>query len=139
MKVLYTAQVTTVGGRQGRATASDGHLDVRLSIPEEMGGAGGDGTNPEQLFAAGYGACFQSALAVVARRAKVDMPETTITTRVSIGPNDEGGFILALALEVAMPGVNRAGAEEMVAQAHRVCPYSNATRGNIEVTLSVVD
>ena len=135
-KVLYTAQATTTGGRDGHATSSDGVLDLDVRVPEEMGGQGG-GTNPEQLFAAGYAACFQSALGVVARRQKVDTSASTVTARVSIGTIDGGAFGLSVAIEVANPGVDAETAKELVEAAQQVCPYSNATRGNIEVALSV--
>ncbi len=136
-KVLYTAEASTVGGRDGHATSSDGVLDLDVRVPEEMGGHGG-GTNPEQLFAAGYAACFQSALGVVSRRQKVDTTESTVTARVSIGPIDGGAFGLSVAIAVAIPDVGAELAQQLVEAAHQVCPYSNATRGNIEVALSVV-
>lgn len=137
MKILYTAEATATGGRAGHARTTDGKLDVELEAPTEMGGSG-EGTNPEQLFAAGYGACFQSAMAVVGRRMDVDVSDSTVTTKVGIGPNENRGFSLEVVLEVAIPGVDRALAEELVAKAHEVCPYSNATRGNIPVELAVV-
>ncbi|MGI8920447.1 MAG: organic hydroperoxide resistance protein [Solirubrobacteraceae bacterium] len=137
MKILYTAEATATGGRAGHARTTDGKLDVELEAPTEMGGSG-EGTNPEQLFAAGYGACFQSAMAVIGRRMDVDVSDSTVTTKVGIGPNENRGFSLEVVLEVAIPGVDRALAEELVAKAHEVCPYSNATRGNIPVELAVV-
>jgi Ohr subfamily peroxiredoxin len=137
VKPLYTAEATAVGGRAGHARTSDGLLDVDLKPPVEMGGPGG-GTNPEQLFAAGYAACFQSALAVVARRQKVDTADSTVEGRVTIGTIEGGGFSLAVALDVHIPDVDEPTARRLVESAHQVCPYSNATRGNIEVTLSVV-
>jgi Ohr subfamily peroxiredoxin len=136
-KVLYTAQASTTGGRDGHATSSDGVLDVDVRVPKEMGGQGG-ATNPEQLFAAGFAACFQSALSVVSRRQKVDSSGSTVTARVSIGPVDGGAYGLSVAIEVAIPGVDADTAKQLVEAAHQVCPYSNATRGNIEVALSVV-
>lgn len=137
-KVLYTATATSTGGREGRATSSDSALDIQLSTPRELGGAGGPGTNPEQLFAAGYSACFIGALKVVAAREKVALPaDTSITGRVGIGPI-ANGFGIQAELQVSIPGMPRDSAEALVAQAHQVCPYSNATRGNIDVTLSVV-
>lgn len=139
MKTLYTAEATAWGGREGRAASSDGVVDVQLSIPKEMGGPGGAFTNPEQLFATGYAACFHSALKLIAGREKVDVTDSAITAAVSIGPNDAGGFGLAVSLQAELPGVERSVAEELVAKAHEVCPYSNATRGNIEVQLEVVD
>ncbi|HEY2562726.1 MAG TPA: organic hydroperoxide resistance protein [Acidimicrobiales bacterium] len=135
-KVLYTAEASTTGGRDGHARSSDGVLDLDVRVPESMGGKGG-GTNPEQLFAAGYAACFQSALGVVGRRQKVDTDDSTVTARVSIGTIDGGAFGLAVELEVAIPGVDAGTAQELAEAAHQVCPYSNATRGNIEVKLSV--
>jgi Ohr subfamily peroxiredoxin len=137
-KVLYTATATSTGGREGRATSSDSALDIQLSTPRELGGAGGPGTNPEQLFAAGYSACFIGALKVVAAREKVALPaDTSITGRVGIGPI-ANGFGIQAELQVSIPGMPRDSAEALVAQAHQVCPYSNATRGNIDVTLTVV-
>jgi osmotically inducible protein OsmC len=139
-KVLYTASATVTGGREGRATSSDNALDVKLATPREMGGAGGEGTNPEQLFAAGYGSCFLSALNLVAGRAKTPLPaETTLESRVGFGPAEGGaGYGLQVELRIDAPGMERAQVEELVHQAHAVCPYSNATRGNIDVTLTVV-
>ena len=135
---LYTAEATAWGGREGRAASSDGVVDVEMRIPKEMGGPGGPFTNPEQLFATGYAACFHSALKVVASRARIDVTESAVTARVGIGPNDSGGFELRVDLEAELPGVDRTVAEDLVAKAHQVCPYSNATRNNIEVTLTVV-
>lgn len=137
MQVLYTAEAIATGaGRAGEVRSSDGVIDEVLAIPKELGGPGGDATNPEQLFAAGYAACFNSALALVARQAKVDMPSSSVTARVGIGPQG-GGFGLTVTLIVTIPGVDNAVAEELAAKAHMVCPYSNATRGNIEVELKV--
>jgi lipoyl-dependent peroxiredoxin len=135
-KVLYTAEASTTGGRDGHARSSDGVLDVDVRVPEAMGGQGG-GTNPEQLFAAGYAACFQSALGVVSRRQKVDSSGSTVTAKVSIGAIEGGAFGLAVELDVAIPGVDADTAQELADAAHQVCPYSNATRGNIEVTVKV--
>jgi Ohr subfamily peroxiredoxin len=112
-------------------------LDVMLAVPKELGGPGG-ATNPEQLFAVGYASCFHSALKLIARQAKVDVSESAITARVGLGMNDEGGFNIAVELEAELPDVDRAVAEDLVARAHNVCPYSNATRGNVEVQLTVV-
>ena len=138
MQILYKAQATASGGRDGRATTSDEKLDVRLSTPKELGGAGGDGTNPEQLFAAGYSACFLSALKFIAAQAKTPLPaDTTVTAEVGIGPNTKGGFGLAVDLRVALPGLDKAAAQSLVNKAHEVCPYSNATRGNIEVNVAL--
>ncbi|CCH27596.1 OsmC family protein [Saccharothrix espanaensis DSM 44229] len=137
MQVLYTAEATAVGdGRDGEVRSSDGVLDEQLVTPTELGGPGGDKTNPEQLFAAGYAACFHSALQVVARRAKLALTSTEVTAKVGIGPNGEGGYQLTVALHAHLPGVEQAVADDLVAQAHQVCPYSNATRGNIEVALT---
>jgi osmotically inducible protein OsmC len=137
VKPLYTAEATAVGGRSGHVRSSDGPLDVDLEPPVEMGGPGG-GTNPEELFAAGYSACFQSALAVVARRRKVSVDDSTVTAKVSIGTIGGGGFGLAVTIDVHIPGVDGTTARSLIEGAHEVCPYSNATRGNIEVTLSAV-
>jgi osmotically inducible protein OsmC len=136
-KALYTARASVIGGRDGHVRSSDGLLELDLRVPEAMGGAGG-GTNPEELFAAGYAACFQSALGVVGRRQKVDTSGSTVTASVTIGTIDSGGYGLAVAIDVSLPGTEAAVASELVNAAHQVCPYSNATRGNIEVTLSVV-
>ena len=139
MQTLYTAVATATGdGRNGHATSEDGQLDLDLRIPKEMGGAGG-ATNPEQLFAVGYAACFHSALQMVAGQTKADVTDSEVVADVSIGSNGAGGFGLAVQLEVALPALDRAVAEDLVAKAHEVCPYSNATRGNIEVTLTVTD
>jgi Ohr subfamily peroxiredoxin len=136
-KVLYTAQATATGGREGRAVSSDSALDVQLSTPKELGGAGGAGTNPEQLFAAGYSACFLGALKFVAGQAKVALPaETTVTGRVGIGQIPTG-FGIEAELTISVPGLPREQVEELVQKAHIVCPYSNATRDNIDVTLIV--
>ncbi|MCI2416714.1 organic hydroperoxide resistance protein [Saccharopolyspora sp. K220] len=138
MAVLYTAEATATGaGRDGRTRSSDGVLDLDLAVPKEMGGPGGEATNPEQLFAAGYAACFHSALQLVARRAKVDIADSSVTTQVGIGRNDEGGFGLSVALVVDLPGVPREQAQELTAAADKVCPYSNAIRGNVEIELRV--
>jgi osmotically inducible protein OsmC len=136
-KPLYTAEASAVGGRDGHVTSSDGVLDVDVRPPEAMGGPGG-ATNPEQLFAAGYAACFQSALGVVARRQKVDTSGSTVTAKVTIGTVAGGAFSLAVELDVHIPDVDEATTAALIAAAHEVCPYSNATRGNIEVTLSSV-
>jgi Ohr subfamily peroxiredoxin len=138
MKVLYTAEATATGdGRNGKVRSSDGLIDTSLATPAEMGGAGG-ATNPEQLFAAGYAACFHSALRLVARRAHADVDGSEVIGRVGIGPNAAGGFQLTVALTVRLPGVDKELAQELTAKAHEVCPYSNATRGNIDVTLAVI-
>ncbi|MEO3769314.1 organic hydroperoxide resistance protein [Micromonospora sp. B9E7] len=137
MQVLYTASATASGdGRDGHVETSDGTLALDLAVPKEMGGAGG-AANPEQLFAAGYAACFHGALRVVARRAKADVTGSVVGAEVGIGPNGSGGFGLTVQLVVDLPAVPRDTAEQLVEQAHQVCPYSNATRGNIDVTLTV--
>ncbi|MCT2590275.1 organic hydroperoxide resistance protein [Streptomyces sp. N2-109] len=135
--VKYTAVATAEGGRDGRVSSDDNQLDVIVNPPKEMGGSGA-GTNPEQLFAAGYSACFQSALGVVARREKADITGSTVTAEVGIGSTPEGGFGLTVALSASIPNVDAATAQELLEKAHQVCPYSNATRGNIEVSLSIV-
>lgn len=137
VKPLYTAEASAVGGREGHVRSADGLLDVDLRPPEAMGGPGG-ATNPEELFAAGYAACFQSALGVVGRRQKVSVDGSTVTTKVTIGTTAGGGFGLAVALEVHVPDVDAATAQALIEGAHEVCPYSNATRGNIEVKLTTV-
>ncbi|SCF01069.1 organic hydroperoxide resistance protein [Micromonospora chokoriensis] len=137
MQVLYTASATASGdGRDGHVETSDGTLTLDLAVPKEMGGAGG-AANPEQLFAAGYAACFHSALRVVARRAKADVTGSVVAAEVGIGPSGSGGFGLTVQLVVDLPAVPREAAEQLVEQAHQVCPYSNATRGNIDVALTV--
>ncbi|EST22512.1 organic hydroperoxide resistance protein [Streptomyces niveus] len=134
---LYTAVATAENGRDGRVSSDDGQLDVTVNPPKSMGGSGA-GTNPEQLFAAGYSACFQGALGVVARREKADISGSTVTARVSIGKTEAGGFGLEVELEASIPNVDAATAKDLLEKAHQVCPYSNATRGNIKVELSVV-
>lgn len=137
-KVLYQTQVTTTGGREGHAVSKDGVLDLNLSTPKELGGKGGNGTNPEQLFAAGYSACFLSAMQLIASRQKVALPaETKVTGQVGIGPMGEG-FGIQVELIIDIPDTERSVAENIVEKAHEVCPYSNATRGNVDVTLTVV-
>lgn len=137
-KVVYVAKATATGGRDGRATSSDGVLDVKLGVPKEMGGAGGAVTNPEQLFAAGYSACFIGAIKFVAGRDKVSIPnDISIDGEVGIGPIPTG-FSIEATLNIHLEGMDRAEAEKLVQAAHIVCPYSNATRGNIDVTLNVI-
>jgi osmotically inducible protein OsmC len=139
MKTLYTAEALTTGdGRNGHARSSDGRLDLALAIPKEMGGSG-DGTNPEQLFAIGYAACFHSALRLVGGQEKADVSDSAVGARVSIGQIDGGGFGLAVELEVTLPNVDHETAVALTEKAHQVCPYSNATRGNIDVKLVVTD
>lgn len=138
MKTIYTAEaLATGGGRDGRTQTSDGTIALDLAVPQEMGGTG-NGTNPEQLFAAGYAACFHSALQAVARQAKKDLGESSVGARVGIGPNDDGGFGLEVTLEVVVPDLPQDEAQELADRAHQVCPYSNATRGNIDVHVTVV-
>jgi osmotically inducible protein OsmC len=136
-KVLYTAQATATGGRDGKSESSDGRLAVKLSVPKGLGGDDGAGTNPEQLFAAGYSACFLGALKYVAGQQKVSLPsDVKVTAEVGIGPLPTG-FGIQVALTIAVPGMEPAAAKKLVDAAHIVCPYSNATRGNIDVKLSV--
>lgn len=137
MQALYTAEATATGGRQGHVRSSDGVIDLDLALPKEMGGAGGARSNPEQLFAAGYAACFQSALGAVARGEGTSVDDSTVTGRVGIG-RDDTGFGIQVELVVSIPGVERSHAEALVTKAHELCPYSKATRGNVEVTLTVV-
>jgi Ohr subfamily peroxiredoxin len=140
MKVLYTTKATATGGRDGKASSEDGKVQVKLSTPKELGGGGGDGTNPEQLFASGYSACFLGALKFVAGKEKVKVADdSTVTATVGIGPRDDGkGFGLDVALAIHLPGIDKAQAESLVEKAHVVCPYSEATRNNLKVRLSVV-
>ena len=138
-KVLYRTQARATGGRDGEAATTDGAFSVKLSTPKELGGAGGTGNNPEQLFAAGYAACFIGALKFVAAQNKQKVPDaTSVTSTVGIGPRDEGGFGLDVALAVSLPGMPREEAQALVDKAHQVCPYSNATRNNLDVKLTVV-
>ena len=139
MQIIYTAEAVSTGGRDGRSVSSDKHLDVKLTTPKEMGGAGGEGTNPEQMFAAGYSACFIGAMKFVAGATKVAVPgDTSVKAEVGIGPNDKGGFGIAVTLNIALPGMDKAAAQALVDKAHEVCPYSNATRGNVDVKLVLV-
>ncbi|MEA2755920.1 MAG: lipoyl-dependent peroxiredoxin [Aliidongia sp.] len=139
VKVLYHTSATAIGGRDGSAATKDGSFEVRLSTPKELGGGGGPGNNPEQLFAAGYAACFIGAMKFVASQGGPKVPaDATVTATVGIGPRSEGGFGLEVALEVALPGIDRDAAKTLVDKAHEVCPYSNATRNNIAVKLTVV-
>ncbi len=137
-KVLYTAHGKATGGREGVGSSSDGALSVKLSTPKELGGGGGDGTNPEQLFAVGYAACFIGAMKAVGGKMKLAVPaDASIESEVGIGPIP-AGFGIQVKLSIHLPGMDRAMAEQLVAAAHQVCPYSNATRGNIDVTLTIV-
>jgi len=140
-KALYTATATATGGRAGTAKSSDGVLDLALTTPKELGGNGAVGTNPEQLFAAGYSACFIGAMKAVAGKQKIALPaEVSITSDVAIGPhaNKPGAFGIQVDMKISVPGMERAQLEELVKTAHEVCPYSNATRGNVDVTLTIV-
>ncbi|WP_447037209.1 organic hydroperoxide resistance protein [Streptomyces sp. DSM 118878] len=134
--VKYTAVATAENGRDGRVASDDGKLDVVVNPPKEMGGSGA-GTNPEQLFAAGYSACFQGALGVVARKENADISGSTVTAKVGIGQNESGGFGLEVEISASIPNVDAATAQSLIEKAHQVCPYSNATRGNIKVELAV--
>ena len=140
-QALYTAHATSTGGRTGSTESSDGKIRLQLSTPKELGGDSGPGTNPEQLFAAGYSACFIGAMKAVAARQKIALPaEVSIKAEVSIGPmtGKPGAFGIGVAMAISVPGMDRAAAEALVKTAHEVCPYSNATRGNVDVTLTVV-
>lgn len=139
MKVAYSTKATSSGGRDGRAATADGTLEVKLSTPKELGGGGGDGTNPEQLFAAGYSACFLSAIKHVAAEEKIKVPDDAkVTATVGVGERDDGrGFGLDVELAVSLPGIERDKAQELTEKAHVVCPYSHATRGNVDVRLAV--
>lgn len=139
MKAIYSAVATSTGGREGRSVSSDNRLEVTLSTPKELGGAGGDGTNPEQLFAAGYSACFIGALKFVAGQQKLRLPsEPEVTATVGIGENPKGvGFSISVDLVVNLAGLDQDTANKLIDSAHQVCPYSNATRGNIDVSTSL--
>ncbi|MCT9868812.1 organic hydroperoxide resistance protein [Paenarthrobacter aurescens] len=140
MKTLYTAEALASGeGRDGNARTNDGKLDVALASPVELGG-NGEGTNPEQLFAAGYAACFHSALRLVGRKERVDLSDSAVAAKIHFGAlTDSEGYGLAAELEIALPALNRTTAEELMAKAHQICPYSNATRGNMAVDLKLVE
>ncbi len=139
VNVLYSTTATATGGRDGHSATSDGSLDVQLSTPKELGGGGGPGNNPEQLFAAGYSACFLGAMKFVASQGGPKVPDsTTVTATVGMGPRSEGGFGIDVQLNVSLPGLAKADAEALVEKAHQVCPYSNATRNNVPVRLNVV-
>lgn len=135
-KIVYTASATTTGGRQGRSVSSDGVLDLTLAGPKEMGGTG-EGTNPEQLFAAGYSACFNGALMMVARRAKVDASAAQVTANIGFGPEGDS-YAITADLEVAIPGLELAQVQELADAAHQACPYSKAIRGNVPATVRAV-
>ncbi|WP_145137950.1 organic hydroperoxide resistance protein [Roseomonas gilardii] len=137
--VKYRTTASATGGRDGRAATEDGSLDVKLATPKELGGSGGEGNNPEQLFAAGYSACFLGAMKAVSGKVGVRVPnDAKVTATVGIGPRSEGGFGITADLQISLPGVERAKAEELVQAAHQICPYSNATRNNVDVGLTVV-
>ena len=139
VKVLYTTAATATGGRDGEAATKDGSFKVKLSTPKELGGAGGPGNNPEQLFASGYSACFIGAMKFVASQGGPKVPaDAKVTATVGIGPRSEGGFGLDIGLEISLPGLSKDEAQKLVDQAHQVCPYSNATRNNIPVRLTIV-
>ncbi|HEY4539392.1 MAG TPA: organic hydroperoxide resistance protein [Faecalibacter sp.] len=137
MKTLYTADATVIGGRNGRVQSQNGVLDIEVRMPKALGGANDEYANPEMLFAAGYASCFDSALNVVIKQSKITTGETSVTAKVSIGQLENMGFGLAVELDITIPGVEQKIAEELVEKAHQICPYSNATRGNIEVKLKV--
>lgn len=139
MNAIYTATATSTGGRDGRSISSDNKLDVALSTPKELGGLGGEGTNPEQLFAAGYSACFIGAMKFVAAQQKLQLPnDLSVTAKIGIGENTRGtGFAINADLNVVLPGLDNDVAEKLVADAHHICPYSNATRGNIDMTTTI--
>jgi Ohr subfamily peroxiredoxin len=137
--VKYRTAATANGGREGRARTEDGKLDLQLSTPKELGGPGGEGTNPEQLFASGYAACFLGALKFAAHQLTLQVPpDAAVTARVGIGMRSEGGFGLEVELAVALPGLKHDDAQRLVEAAHQTCPYSNATRGNVDVRLGIV-
>ena len=140
MNVLYRTQATATGGRTGEAATADGAFSVKLVTPKELGGPGGEGNNPEQLFAAGYSACFLGAIKFVAGQKKVSLPaDSTVTAKVGIGPRDDGqGFGLDVALDISLPGIDRETAQAIVDQAHIVCPYSHLTRHGTDVRLTLV-
>lgn len=138
MNALYKAEVTATGGRNGHVESTDGVINMDVRMPQELGGSGGAYTNPEQLFAAGYAACFDSALNLVARQLKITVKDTKVTAQVGIGQLPSGGFGLSASLSVHIPNVEKEVAQQLIEQAHQVCPYSNATRGNIDVTLQLV-
>ncbi len=140
MQAIYTAEVTTTGGREGQSTSSDNKLNITLSTPKALGGDDGAGTNPEQLFAAGYSACFIGAMKFVAAVDKTKLPkDLSVNALVGIGENPKGiGFAVSVTLNISLPNMDKAAAESLVEKAHQVCPYSNATRGNVDVTLNLV-
>lgn len=135
IKTLYTTSATATGGREGRAVSDDGNLDVTLSTPKELGGAGGEGTNPEQMFAAGYAACFLSAMKFIAMQQKIALPaDASVTATVGIGPREDLGFGLEVGLKISLPGLDKDVSAKLVETAHVTCPYSHATRGSLSIT-----
>ena len=139
VNVLYRTSATATGGRDGRSVTADGSLDVKLTTPKELGGGGGEGNNPEQLFAAGYSACFIGAMKFVASQGGPKVPaDTKVTANVGIGPRSEGGFGLEISLDISLPGLSAEDAKALAEKAHQVCPYSNATRNNVDVKLNIV-
>ncbi|KTT69470.1 organic hydroperoxide resistance protein [Sphingomonas sanguinis] len=138
VNVIYKTKATATGGRDGAARSEDGSVDVKLVVPKEMGGPGGEGANPEKLFAAGYSACFLGAMKAVSGKEGVKVPpDATVTAEVGFGPREEGGFGITVDLVASLPGVERADGERLMHAAHQVCPYSNATRGNVDVGLTL--
>lgn len=139
IQTLYTASVTATGGREGRVISDDGKLDLKLALPKGLGGPGGDATNPEQLFAGGYAACFESAIRFVARERGIKLESAFVTAIVGVGPRAAGGFGLTVALKVSLPDLDKSVATELATYAHEaVCPYSHATRGNLDVTIEII-
>ncbi|GAA0472239.1 organic hydroperoxide resistance protein [Parasphingorhabdus litoris] len=139
INVIYKTSATATGGRDGSAKSDDGSVDVKLVVPKEMGGPGGDGANPEKLFACGYSACFLGAMKAVSGKAGISVPaDATVTAHIGFGPREAGGYGITADLEISLPGVDQADGEKLVHAAHEVCPYSNATRGNVDVGLTVV-
>ncbi|MCE5234071.1 MAG: organic hydroperoxide resistance protein [Mizugakiibacter sp.] len=138
-QILYTATATAHGGREGHVRSSDGLIDLDLKLPKEIGGPGGAGSNPEQLFAAAYAACFEGAVRLVAREKKVALKDASVTAHVGVGPRQPSGFGIGVRLDVSLPGIDRAVAQDLADTAHRdICPYSHATRGNVDVQVKVV-
>jgi len=138
MNVLYTTSATTTGGRDGKTESTDGTISLDLNLSKELGGKGGDGTNPEQLFAMGYSACYGSALQLIASQKKIDLGDFTVTAEVSLGKTDEGDLQLGVILDTYIPGIDVEAGEELIKDAHEVCPYSRATEDNIDVTLNLL-
>jgi osmotically inducible protein OsmC len=136
MKILYQAKAVSTGGRDGKVRIDNNPLEFEMAVPAQLGGSGKTGINPEQLFAAGYAACFESAILHVARRKNLTLKSTSVAVEVGIGPNDKGGFLLTASITGTVLGIDQATADKLIQEAHQVCPYSNATRGNIEVKVS---